>query len=253
VRQVPHRYTIIGNGRLATHMAFYLQSLGLPMLQWSRATHTEAELHHILSQTTHIWLLIRDAALQSFIDQHLQPYLHSHILIHSSGSLTLPQAFGAHPLQTFTPALYPAEAYLELPFFIDAQAPAFQALLPGLTNPHYRIEPQKKALYHALCVMANNFTTLLWQKFFTSMEAEFQLPPAQAQHLLQQTCDNLINNPQSALTGPIARGDIATLERNINALENDPYQAIFKAFVAAHIPQTTQIIIKEKTHGQTCE
>jgi predicted short-subunit dehydrogenase-like oxidoreductase (DUF2520 family) len=82
--------------------------------------------------------------------------------------------------------------------------------------------------------MANNFTTLLWQKFFTQMQAQFNCPASSLAPLLQQTFDNLAHHPKEALSGPIARKDVRTLQRDLQALADDPYHAIFKTFMDIH-------------------
>ncbi len=37
---------------------------------------------------------------------------------------------------------------------------------------------------------------------------------------------------QSALTGPLSRGDKISVQRNIRSLENDPYQPVYRSFAS---------------------
>jgi predicted short-subunit dehydrogenase-like oxidoreductase (DUF2520 family) len=164
----------------------------------------------------------------------LKKGLRKNIKIHFSGSLVTRKAYGAHPLMTFGPELYTLEKYLAIPFVVDEKAPLFSDLLPGLHNPNVRLSEKQKAKYHALCVMAGNFSCILWQKLFTGLGQEFGIPPHTADMYLRQQTENLLTNYQGALTGPLARGDEATIARNIRALDGDPFKKIYEAFVEAY-------------------
>lgn len=224
--QSPLKTLIIGNGRAATHMAHYFALLNLPFQQWSRSSGEElsAQLTHI----QRILLLINDDQIIPFLNQY--PQLRQKCVIHFSGALVIDGIYGAHPLVSFSQNLFEFEFYKAIPFAVDHNAPAFAELLPGLPNPNYRIDETKKSFYHALCVLSGNFTTLLWQKLFNELEplglpTEFGLP------YLQCITNNLRQNPNGALTGPLARGDLQTIERNLEALQDDPYAKVYRAFV----------------------
>lgn len=228
MRQAP-TYGIIGNGRLAKHFIYYLSLLDIPTLQWSRSQDPEI-LNVLISQSHVILLLISDSAVESFIENHSGLSQHSN-LIHCSGALVTPLAKSVHPLMTFGPGLYSLEEYQKIPFIVSASYPSLNSLLPGLSNPFYRLADEQRALYHALCVMANNFTTILWQKVFASFENELNIP-AQALHpLLEKTVQNLEQDYQNALTGPLIRRDQKTIEKNLAALSQDPFHKIYETFV----------------------
>jgi predicted short-subunit dehydrogenase-like oxidoreductase (DUF2520 family) len=132
---------------------------------------------------------------------------------------------------TFNTGLYGLDKYQSIPFVVDATAPPFAALLPGLPNPHVTLAPELKAKYHALCVLSGNFSCLLWQKFFAALESEFHLPVSTAHPYLRQQMENLLTDYTTAFTGPLARGDRETIEKNLKALEGDPFQRIYQSFV----------------------
>lgn len=230
MRQVPH-YLIIGNGRVATHIQHYFILLQLPYSSWHRPQ-SYSLLNQELNRATHVLILISDDAIESFIEQRLP--LFSGIKIHFSGSLVTDKAHGVHPLMTFSRRLYDLEKYKLIPFVIDHDAPPFEDLLPGLSNQHARLNKSFKAKYHALCVLSGNFSCLLWQKLFNSLETEFNIPASFSEHYLQQQTQNLLTTPQTALTGPLVRGDYHTIEKNIAALENDPFQDVYKSFLTCY-------------------
>ena len=224
------KYTLIGNGRVATHFAHYFDLLDLPYYQWSR-DQSISELHKVLKQSSHVLLLISDDAIDAFIEKHLA---NDKILVHFSGALQSNSAWTAHPLQTFSKDLYTLEHYQALPFIIEEQGPAFLELLPGLPNEHGTIKRDQKPLYHAMCAMANNFSTLLWQKLFYEFKETFQLKSDFIYPILQQTTENLKNNHQTALTGPLMRNDKITLQKHLNALEDDSFKEIYTAFINSY-------------------
>lgn len=226
MRQVPE-YLIIGHGRVARHFLHYFSLLNIPAAHWHRGLPPSA-----LQDAARILVLVSDGAIESVIDAHLQG--REGVKIHFSGALTTPKAFGAHPLMTFGPDLYTLEKYRGIPFITDDDAPPFAELLPGLPNPHARLSPALKAKYHAMCVMSGNFTCILWQKMFATMQNEFGIAPELAHPYLRQQTENLASDYKSALTGPLARGDAVTIRKNIAALEGDAFQNVYKSFVKVY-------------------
>jgi predicted short-subunit dehydrogenase-like oxidoreductase (DUF2520 family) len=223
-------YLIIGNGRLAKHFSFYFNQLGLKVQQWSRSD-SSAALSRSLVSSSHVLLLISDYAIEAFIQQH--PVLATKIVLHCSGSLQTDLAYGVHPLMTFSQALYDLATYQQISLVFDSQQDP-QYLLPGLANPSYYLPKQAKAYYHALCVMANNFSTLLWQKFFSELEQRYAIPKEAGQLFLQQTLNNISQDPGKALTGPLVRNDHITLSHDLAALAGDEFAPVFTAMCEAY-------------------
>lgn len=235
MRQVPH-YLIIGDGRMAHHTKTYLEYLSLPYFAWSRKKNSLSVLHKLQAETTHVLLLISDDAVDTFIEKNIDSKFRN-LLVHFSGSLVSNYAHSAHPLQTFGSKLYAPENYLEIPFIIEKEGPAFSELLPGFPNTAYPISRSEKNFYHAHCVMANNFTTLLWKNYFETMQEKFQIDSKHLLPMLRQTFKNIEENPAGALTGPIARKDRETILENLNALKADKQKIIYEAFIQNYFPE----------------
>ena len=227
------RYALLGSGRLARHLAFYFKTEGLEIDTWARRSDAdddpEARLEAVVARCSHVLVLIADDAIQPFIDRH--GFLREKILIHCSGSLFLDEAEGAHPLMTFADDLYAPEVYRRIPFVTDAGGPGFANLFPDLPNPHYELAPEKKALYHAYCVASGNFTGLLWETVFADFEAELGLPKTALLPYMERVFANL-KSADGVVTGPLIRKDLATIQRNLAALEGKPLQDVYKAFLA---------------------
>lgn len=228
MRQPHMHYLIIGHGRVAQHFQYYLKLLHVAYDIWYRPQ-AMSELREKTRAASHILLLINDNAIEAFINEHFLST--DALLIHFSGSLVTPLAYGAHPLMSFNRSVYSLSRYHSIPFVIDQNAPEFASLLPGLPNKHVRMDVSLKAKYHALCVLSGNLSCFLWQNLFARLEKTFNIPASFAQTYLEQQTENLLDFYESALTGPLVRNDMETIEKNIKALEGDPLQIIYKSFV----------------------
>src|SRR5262245_33832095 len=114
---------LIGDGRLARHLARYFEQLGLAHSTWSRRMHAEGRctpLAALVRPDTRVLLAISDSAIEPFLAAH--PDLASTVRVHFSGRLVSPHAVGAHPLFSFAGTLYERELYERIPFVIDRGA-----------------------------------------------------------------------------------------------------------------------------------
>lgn len=228
-------FLVIGSGHLARHMRRYLELQKLPHKIWNRSQNTESELHDLSAGASHVLLAISDHSIQSFFNAHA--FFEKKICVHFSGALVIKNIPSAHPLMTFANEMYDLATYQSIPFIIEAGGPALTEILPGFNNVSYALNPEHKDLYHALCVLSGNFTILLWEKAFSEF-AKLGLPKQALLPYLGQTAINLTKAPsgKSVLTGPLVRGDHQTIQRHINTLKNDPFGAIYKAFVEHAAP-----------------
>lgn len=243
-------YAIVGGGRLARHFSEYFRILEIPHTRWTR-DHRSAfnslaipdakqRLQAAVRDADRVLLLVSDSSIVAVLRQY--PFLHEKQLIHCSGSLSIPGVAGAHPLMTFSGQLYPLESYRRIPFVLESGS-SFKHLFPGLQNPHFEIGAKDKGRYHAMCVMAGNFSQLLWKSISDRFDKDLGLPAGILHPYLCQIAENFMAAPQSALTGPLTRGDGKTIERNLNSLHGDPLQDLYTAFIRFH----------EQEQGQTTQ
>lgn len=219
---------IIGDGRMASHFVRYLQLSGIPYIQWSRSRNSGKDLREIPKDTRAVFILIKDDAIAGFIENN--PWLKTMNPIHFSGSLYLEDIPSIHPLMTFSNEMYSLEKYQSIPFIHEKGKMSLQDILPELPNPSRAMEGGKKSLYHSLCVLSGNFSTMLWQKAFSDFRDKLELDPDLLIPYMDQTFENLKTNWTDALTGPLARKDVATIMRNMNALEGDLYKEVYRSF-----------------------
>lgn len=225
------RYLFVGNGRLSKHLQYYFRELNLPFLVWTRAEGI-SELYDRIELATHILLPISDGAISGFYKTHLENC--SKTVVHFSGALEIKGIHGIHPLMTFGYDLYDPKFYQKIPF-ITSSSLSFDQLLPGVPNSSYQIKPEEKAYYHSLCVIGGNLTSILVSKMRAGMK-ELGLPDDISNFYAEKCIENVYKNPDRFLTGPFARKDFLTIERNLSALRNDPYQKIYQSFLSITFP-----------------
>lgn len=229
-------YGIVGRGRLATHMARYLELESQTFAAWHRGMPCAPA--EALGDARFILLAISDDALDSFLSG--EPDLAALNVVHFSGSRTLAGATGMHPLMTFGPETYDLATYRSIPFVTDRGGAGFSDVFPALTNLNWAIDPDLKPLYHAMCVLAGNFPTLLWSKAFEVFERDLGLPRDVLAPYLVRSLENTLESGGKALTGPLARGDRGTVRNNLAALGDDPFAEIYRAFAHASGMQEMQ-------------
>jgi predicted short-subunit dehydrogenase-like oxidoreductase (DUF2520 family) len=131
-----------------------------------------------------------------------------------------------HPLQTFASVKQAIENMPGSTFALEAEEPllkTLQDMATALGGRWVEIKAGDKVLYHAAAVIACNYMVTL-TKLATDLWQTFNVPPQQATQALLPLMRGTIHNidtvgiPQ-CLTGPIARGDVGTIKKHLDALE----------------------------------
>lgn len=159
----------------------------------------------------------------------------SRVAFHTSGALSAAelaplQAAGyavasLHPNQTFADAAAATELLRGIAWGVEgdavAVAKAYQvvAALQGTVLP---IDPSRKALYHAGACVASNYLAVLLDMATRLYEAA-GIPAGQARAALVPLIQGSLSNAvqmglPEALTGPIERGDVRTVQHHLDAM-----------------------------------
>jgi predicted short-subunit dehydrogenase-like oxidoreductase (DUF2520 family) len=178
-----------------------------------------------------------------------------HTAVHCSGASTVQTLEAArqqgarvgsiHPCQSFSDI---EQAVANLPgstFGIEAEEPVrstLTAMAQALKGDIVYLSSEDKVLYHAAAAIACNYVTTLL-KLATGLWQNFGKQPADAVKaylpLLRGTLNNMatVGFP-GCLTGPIARGDAATIRRHLAALEKcaPDLLALYKALGRFTVP-----------------
>jgi predicted short-subunit dehydrogenase-like oxidoreductase (DUF2520 family) len=126
--------------------------------------------------------------------------------------------FSVHPLQTFTTArgaeqLDGAWAAVTAAT-ADARAEA-RALAAVLGLRPFDLADDRRVVYHAGAVMASNYMVTLYRAAARAL-ARADVPAAALIPLMRRTIDNGFD-----LTGPLARGDVATVQAHLDVLARE--------------------------------
>lgn len=220
-------YLIIGNGRVASHLNHYLKLTNHSVDTWNRGLTSDPSAQ--IDQSKVVLLAISDRSIEEFYSNYLAGKKKTSV--HFSGSLYFKDIYGAHPLTTFAKSLYGKETYEKIHFITEAGKPPLKEIFPKLHNRSFQIPPEKKSLYHALCVLSGAGTILLWENAFKEFETQLSLPREVLKPYLEQVAQNLKFDSKNALTGPFPRNDRTTIVKNLDALSGTPFQSLYYAFL----------------------
>lgn len=241
MRQVPYSHSalLLGSGRMASHLAHYFSLLGLPHASWKTPRLLTEDFFAKSAKYDQIWILVSDGAIHSVAEkirkgfaEHLGSDHKLPTLLHTSGATVVQGVLAVHPLMTFGPELYSLQTYKDVPLIVDEGAACSIETLP---NQKYRLDPTKRALYHALVTLSGNFPAMLWSETFDRFESDLGLPAQVLAPFVMQSFFNVMRPRQDrsgVLTGAIVRGDQATITSHRTELArlNQAYADLYRAF-----------------------
>ena len=236
------RVGVVGRGRLGTALATALRAAGVPVEGPAGRGEVPAGCRAIL-------LCVPDSEIESAasIVAAAAPFVG-----HTSGATPLAalapaaragaETFGLHPLQAFTGSASPVRLD-GVGCAIAGSSPdsleVAAALARRLGMEPFEIPEHGRAAYHAAASIASNFLVTL-EAAAERVAAGADLDPDEARALLAPLVRSTVENwvalgPGRALTGPVARGDEATVEaqRAAVAAAAPELLALFDELVAA--------------------
>jgi predicted short-subunit dehydrogenase-like oxidoreductase (DUF2520 family) len=137
---------------------------------------------------------------------------------------------------------------------IEAETPALAetliSLAQALGGRPALLKTGEKAKYHAAAVIASNYLVTLFA-LALDLLGRAGVPPDLAREALPPLMAGNLENlatlpPAQALTGPIARGDVETLQKHLTALADTPYGAVYRTLgqltvaLAPHLEDNTR-------------
>jgi predicted short-subunit dehydrogenase-like oxidoreductase (DUF2520 family) len=200
------------------------------------------------------WLAQSGAALQGAV------------VFHCSGAKTADEldavrragarVASVHPVRSFADPDAVARAFDGTFCGVEGDADALALLLPALTAIGARpvaIAASAKTVYHAASVFASNYLVTVLDAALRAYEVA-GIPATTARELARplalETLDNVMRlGPETALSGPIARGDVATVARQQAAVTawDGPTGSLYAALAAA----THDLAARRKTDRKT--
>jgi len=159
------------------------------------------------------------------------------IVFHCSGALASTALLAAtqagalvasiHPIRSFADPVQVAASFDGTFCGIEGDVRALAVLTPALTAIGARpvpIDPAAKTVYHAAAVFASNYLVTVLDAALRAYQAA-GIPEAVARELAQPLVTEAVANvfrlgAAPALSGPIARGDMATVARQQQAVQS---------------------------------
>jgi len=237
--------SVIGAGKVAWHLSKRLHACGLHVRQvYSRQLDKALQLAtEVNAKGINRWedldatgvdliiIAVSDQAILEVAQQLSRQLVHPPLVVHTSGSSplswlseALPRSGIFYPLQSFSWGRVPD--FTTIPICIETAHPEDQNFLIQLgerISHQVRLtsESDRKQL-HLAAVFVNNFVNELYQ-IGAEILAEKRLPFELLLPLIQETAAKVqALPPDQVQTGPALRGDLSTIERQLDLLEAHP-------------------------------
>ena len=130
-----------------------------------------------------------------------------------------------HPIKTFTDPGVAARTFAGTYCGVEGDAAALRVLRPAFEEIGARlleISPEMKGIYHAAGIFSCNYLAALIEAALQCHEktgVSRKLSLEAIEPMVRETVDAVFSRgPARALTGPIARGDVTTVARQLEAL-----------------------------------
>jgi len=157
--------------------------------------------------------------LKGMFVAHMSGALSSEVLesAHKKGAVT----FSLHPLQAFADVDKSVTDLKNTYFGIEGQErlEILEEILKQTGNPFLRLLPEQKTRYHIIaCVVSNYLVALIdyGVEMFGSMGIDTDKGLQALMPMIKGTVENIAQlGLEEALTGPIARGDLQTIEKQL--------------------------------------
>ena len=148
-----------------------------------------------------------------------------------------------HPLQTFAGRDANVPDFRGVTFAVEAEGRLhgwLLAIVSALGGETIQLSAADKALYHAGAVLVSNYVVTL-TKLATDLWLRFGCERPQALRALLPLLGGTVANLKdlgvpAALTGPVARGDVATVRRHLDALADTTLLGAYRALAIETIP-----------------
>lgn len=248
------KVAFIGAGRVGCSIGKYLSESGIPVTGYydtakesaaSAAGFTASEafsfIEALISQSSLIFLTTPDGLIQPTWEKIRPLPITGKIICHCSGALpadaftdiaqTGAHGCSLHPMLPFSDR-YTSYQQLKHAFFtIEGQEPAVQAvteLFRSLGNTVCQIKSACKPSYHAAASILSNQVIAVLDTGYRLLEScGFSREEARnaTKELVRLNIENVLQHDcTAALTGPIERGDMQTVQKHLDCLPQDDQQ-----------------------------
>ena len=190
---------------------------------------------------------VPDDTLPSVVESLMPDVRAGQIVLHLSGrhglGVLAPMdgviPIAAHPVMTFTGTSLDLDRLDDCPFGVTATgegASIAAALVMEMGGDPVEVADDRRTIYHAaLAHGANHLVTLVAQTLDLLTAAGVADPERIARPLLTAALDNSLREGDLALTGPVARGDHATVRAHIDDMPDADVERTYRALALATV------------------
>ena len=245
----------IGAGKVGCSLGKYLSIRGMKVTGYydrnteyakeaSQFTETKAfeSIESILSESDVLFITVPDGLIREVFEEVSAFPIEGKYICHCSGSISSEDAFpgigstgayeySVHPLLAVSSRF---ETYQELTdafFTLEGNPSHLSDMSDYLTRAgikHQIIDPAAKSRYHLAAVFSSNLVlSLIGEGIGLLQECGFTETDARAalRTLVLGNVQHAVDSgPAAALTGPVERGDIATIQRHLDLLSAEDQQ-----------------------------
>jgi predicted short-subunit dehydrogenase-like oxidoreductase (DUF2520 family) len=244
-------FAIVGCGRVGTALAIFLTRAGYRAVGFASKSISSAKRianrvgsdrfsnvpWEITPAADIVFITTPDSAIPDTcnkISQHMG-FAENAVVMHCSGALASSVLSGAkdcgawigsmHPLQSFASADYETNPFQDIVVSIEGEERTLEfarKISADLGGRGIEILTEAKTLYHASAVVASNFLVTLLD-LAIRLIGEAGVDRQDAFNLLKPLIEGTLSNiekigARDALTGPIVRGDVKTVEKHIEEI-----------------------------------
>ena len=195
-------------------------------------------LETVVDESDCLFFTVNDAAIEDVWNKVKEMNISGKIICHCSGAKSASvfegiderEAFGfsLHPISPFSSKYESYKNVEDAYFTLEGENIALSKMkefLGEMGLSYSLLSGDNKVKYHGACVFASNLaiglfddaTKLLCDVGFTKEDAKRALKPL----ILQNITAFLEKDAKDALTGPVERGDVATVEAHLSVLDNN--------------------------------
>ncbi len=241
----------IGAGKVGCSFGHYLKQQDLPIVgYYSRSKSSSLyaanltrssplDFDELVKRSNYIFITTPDDEISNVWNKMLSYDLEGKFIFHMSGCLSSSAFTGCKDKKAYCYSLHPMYSFagknssnLENTIFsIEGKnIEKIEDFLQKTNINYFVIEEKSKPLYHAAAVFVSNYLVSL-AKIAENLLVKCGLNKAQCVDAIYPLIESTLRNIKEkgiddALTGPIVRGDIQTIEKHLNSV--DEYSAIYK-------------------------
>jgi predicted short-subunit dehydrogenase-like oxidoreductase (DUF2520 family) len=244
-------FAIIGCGRVGTALAVFLTRAGYRAVGFASKSISSAKRVANMVQSDHfsnvpweitpradiVFITTPDSAIPDTCNKISKNigFADNAVVMHCSGALASSVLSSAkncgawigsmHPLQSFASAEYETNPFQDIVISIEGEERALEfakKISADLGGLDVEILTEAKTLYHASAVVASNYLVTLLD-LAIQLIGDAGVDRQDAFKLLKPLIEGTLSNiektgAEDALTGPIARGDVKTVEKHIKEI-----------------------------------